>query len=282
MFSLSDPSYVTFDPNDESDDDEPTTNNDADSNDVFSNDVLTNYSTSTSVTNKESSQQRRPPSFREHRQKSMSTFNLNSSSTLNLDNSVSLSTNHRSLPSNAAESLTNRFLSMFSPNRNAPSEESDSSLDPEHSLNLDNDSYESRLTQPNSFVFPTAAAASNLSINQGLFDRQPVVPMNDGRLQKSKSSYSLNVRTHEDHSLIGMSRNTNRYSDAGRMSNSSISSQPLSVDSMLASSRTRKTGTADIWMIGEDGSAVGRMTPKVVPRFRLSLPTTSESVSFKN
>ena len=210
-------------------------------------------------------------------------------STSNQNNSVSSSTHakrHRSLPPTAAEtnSLTNRFLSMFSPNRKTLSEES---LDLEQSLsnsNLDNDSYESQLTQPNNYPF-AAAAASNPNINQGLFDRQPVVvdaAIGDGRLQKSKSSYSLNIRTHEDQSITGMNKTTNLYSNVGRPSNSSFSSQPLSVDSMLASSRTRKTGAADIWMIGEDVPDVGRITPKIVPRFRLSLPTTSESVSFKN
>ena len=215
--------------------------------------------------NQQQQQRRLPPTFNEHRQKSASTLNLTSSVSLE-----SSENQLRSFPPSAAEtnSLTNRFFSMFSPFRQN---------DTRPNTDLTN---LSQLTHPrdcfHSYSFASAYLnSSNKSLS--VFDQQcdPVDGVSrPGELrQRSQSTFCLN----DDLSLTRMSLNHTNHRNVRR---SSISSQPLSVDTMIEASRTRKTGAANIWSIGEEEEEI--FAGKIFPTHSLSLPSNPDYVSCFN
>lgn len=91
--------------------------------------------------------------------------------------------------------------------------------------------------------------------------------------QRSQSTFCLN----DDLSLTRMSLNHTNHRNVRR---SSISSQPLSVDTMIEASRTRKTGAANIWSIGEEEEEI--FAGKIFPTHSLSLPSNPDYVSCFN
>ena len=129
---------------------------------------------------------------------------------------------------------------------------------------------------------PAAAATANFrSINNrvSFFGRQLGDDDTNNhkfeQLQKSKSTFCLGINSEEELNCMSSSAVTN--SNVGR---STIPSQPLSVDTILKTSRTRKTG-ANIWASEQPVSDESNWmtTPKAAPRLKFSLPTTLEFVS---
>ena len=174
----------------------------------------------------------------------------------------------RSFPPTSAEtnSLTNRLWSLFSPHHRHNDSTSSSNLTNDPQLippcRLPN------LTPPGSAADPTNNPTLTVFARQfdgGLREARP----------KSASSCCLDDETGGP-DLTRMNL-TNRR-DVGRPS---IASQPLSVDSMLGSSRSRKSGVANIWSIGEEDEDGASLAPKHFgPRHSFSLPPNPEFVSF--
>ena len=251
LFPFPDHSYQ-FDPDSESDDDNDLNVNDDD---------VATFSTPTSVTSPHSSM---------NKLRSKSTLNL--SPTTSVSSTTTPMTNLIPASTDTNNSLTNRFLSMFS---NAT-----------HSDGLDLTSLDSynclnELTP----AAAAAAAAANFRSNNNrvsFFGRQlgddATTNHKFEQLQKSKSTFCLGINSdliEEELNCMSSSAVTN-----SNVARSSIPSQPLSVDTILKTSRTRKTG-ASIWASDQPVSDESNWmtTPKAAPRLKFSLPTTLEFVS---
>ena len=256
-----------FDPDSESDEESEAKNSSNASKDDIavyscnaSKDDIATFSTSTSVS----------PQSSINRLKSLSTFNLSHTSvslTTTATTATTTTTDLSLLPNSAdsPNSLTNRFLSMFS----------NTSFDEQI---LDNCSCLNELT-PN-----TNKRVSFFGRQFGVEDASLTTPSinnkyeRQSKLQKSKSSFCLGINSDLiEEELICMSSPADTNTNVGR---SSMSSQPLSVDAILKSSRTRKTG-ANIWASDQPVSDESNWmtTPKAAPRLKFSLPTTLEFVS---